>query len=147
MHGHQFRNLLFNQGQLSRRRQVCTHGSVCADPHMLKRQRVVFWTVAILAPYRGLPRYSINNEINPFYLDPRRHCTVQKQAIHRSDISMLTSKDIRSAPHGIEDIQFSSDHVGAQAKRKNQAFSGFLATQASLKKTSKTPNIQRKVIT
>jgi hypothetical protein len=36
--------------------------------------------------------------------------------------------------------------VGAQAKRKNQASAGFLATQASLKKTNKTPNIQRKVI-
>ena len=36
--------------------------------------------------------------------------------------------------------------MGAQAKRKNQASAGFFATQASLKKTNKTPNIQRKVI-
>jgi len=30
-------------------RQVCTPGSACIDPRALKRQRVLFWIVAILA--------------------------------------------------------------------------------------------------
>jgi mercuric ion transport protein len=29
-------------------RQVCTPGSACANPRTLKRQRVIFWIVAIL---------------------------------------------------------------------------------------------------
>src|SRR5260370_35920538 len=65
----------------------------------------------------------------------------------QSGTSYRKSKGTHWAPHGIERHPTSSDHVGAQAKRKNQASAGFLATQASLKKTSKTPNIQRKVIT
>src|SRR5438105_3593300 len=44
--------LLFLAGAFHRlylARQVCRHGSACADPRRLKRQRVVFWIVAILA--------------------------------------------------------------------------------------------------
>jgi len=44
--------LLFLAGAFHRLylvRQVCTPGSACADPPTLKRERLVFWIVTILA--------------------------------------------------------------------------------------------------